>query len=265
VAHGSSGADILDGMAKPAGPGKPAKLTRAEKKAARATKRASRRETWRNVWQAFTLTRQNDNRLIPYMIISGVLTAAVVYFVVSLFPGRYLPIPVAVLAGGVVALFVFSRRAQTSMYTQAEGTPGAAAWLLQNNLRGDWRIAAAVAGTSQLDAVHRLVGRPGVVLVGEGAPHRVRGLVAQEKKRVARVAGDTPIYDVIVGTDEGEVPLRKLNNYLFKLPRNLDKGQVSALDKRLQALGGGKPPLPGGPMPTGAKVRNVQRTVRRRT
>ena len=265
MAHGSSGADILDGMAKPAGPGKPAKLTRAEKKAARATKRASRRETWRNVWQAFTLTRRNDNRLIPYMIISGVLTAAVVYFVVSLFAGRYLPIPVAVLAGGVVALFVFSRRAQTSMYTQAEGTPGAAAWLLQNNLRGDWRVAAAVAGTSQLDAVHRLVGRPGVVLVGEGAPHRVRGLVAQEKKRVARVAGDTPIYDVIVGTDEGEVPLRKLNNYLFKLPRNLDKGQVSALDKRLQALGGGKPPLPGGPMPTGAKVRNVQRTVRRRT
>ena len=265
MAHGSSGADILDGMAKPAGPGKPAKLTRAEKKAARATKRASRRETWRNVWQAFTLTRQNDNRLIPYMIISGVLTAAVVYFVVSLFAGPYLPIPVAVLAGGVVALFVFSRRAQTSMYTQAEGTPGAAAWLLQNNLRGDWRIAAAVAGTSQLDAVHRLVGRPGVVLVGEGAPHRVRGLVAQEKKRVARVAGDTPIYDVIVGTDEGEVPLRKLNNYLFKLPRNLDKGQVSALDKRLQALGGGKPPLPGGPMPTGAKVRIVQRTVRRRT
>ena len=265
MAHGSSGADILDGMAKPAGPGKPAKLTRAEKKAARAAKRASRRETWRNVWQAFTLTRQNDNRLIPYMIISGVFTAAIVYFVVSLFAGRYLPIPVAVLAGGVVALFVFSRRAQTSMYTQAEGTPGAAAWLLQNNLRGDWRVAAAVAGTSQLDAVHRLVGRPGVVLVGEGAPHRVRGLVAQEKKRVARVAGDTPIYDVVVGTDEGEVPLRKLNNYLFKLPRNLDKGQVSALDKRLQALGGGKPPLPGGPMPTGAKVRNVQRTVRRRT
>ena len=265
MAQGSSGADILDGMAKPAGPGKPAKLTRAEKKAARATKRASRRETWRNVWQAFTLTRRNDNRLIPYMIISGVLTAAVVYFVVSLFAGRYLPIPVAVLAGGVVALFVFSRRAQTSMYTQAEGTPGAAAWLLQNNLRGDWRVAAGVAGTSQLDAVHRLVGRPGVVLVGEGAPHRVRGLIAQEKRRVARVAGDTPIYDVIVGTDEGEVPLRKLNNYLFKLPRNLDKGQVSALDKRLQALGGGKPPLPGGPMPTGAKVRNVQRTVRRRT
>jgi hypothetical protein len=252
-------------MAKPAGPGKPVKLTRAEKKAARAEKRASRRETWRNVRQAFTLTRQNDSRLIPYLIISGVLTAAVVYFVVSIFAGPYLPIPIAVLAGGVVALLVFSRRAQASMYTQAEGTPGAAAWVIQNNLRGDWHATPTVAGTSQLDAVHRLVGRPGVVLIGEGAPHRVRGLIAQEKKRVARVAGDTPIYDVIVGTDDGEVSLRKLNSYLFKLPRNLSREQVSALDKRLQALGGGRPPLPGGPMPTGAKIRNVQRTVRRRT
>ena len=45
------------------------------------------------------------------------------------------------------------------------------------------------------------------MLVGEGAPHRVAALLAQEKKRVARVVGDTPIYDVIVGDGEGEVPL----------------------------------------------------------
>ena len=252
-------------MAKPAGPGKPVKLTRAEKKAARAAKRASRRETWRNVRQAFTLTRQNDPRLIPYLIISGVLTAAVVYFVVSIFAGPYLPIPVAVLAGGVVALFVFSRRAQTSMYTQAEGTPGAAAWVLQNNLRGDWHATPGVAGTSQLDAVHRLVGRPGVVLVGEGAPHRVRGLIAQEKKRVARVAGDTPIYDVLIGDGEGQVPVRKMNRYLIKLPRNLTQAQVTTLEKRMAALGGTKAaPLPKGPMPKQARMSGMERTLRRR-
>jgi hypothetical protein len=252
-------------MAKPAGPTKPAKLTRAEKKAARAEKRATRRQTWQNVRQAFTLTRQNDRRLIPYLVIAGVGTAAVLYLVVSLFAGPFIPIPVAVLGAAVVVMLIFSRRAQTSMFSQAEGTPGAAAWVLQNNLRGNWQATPAVAGNSQLDAVHRLVGRPGVVLVGEGAPHRVRGLIAQEKKKVARVAGDTPIYDVIVGTDEGEVSLRRLNGYLFKLPRNLNKEQVGALEKRLQALGGGKPPLPQGPMPAGAKMRNVQRTARRRT
>jgi hypothetical protein len=252
-------------MAKPAGRSQPAKLTRAEKKAARAEKRATRRQTWQNVRQAFTITRQNDPRLIPYLIIAGVATAAVLYFVVSIFAGPFIPIPVAVLGAVVVVMLIFSRRAQTSMFAQAEGTPGAAAWVLQNNLRGDWHATPTIAGTSQLDAVHRLVGRPGVVLVGEGAPHRVRGLIAQEKKKIARVAGDTPIYDVMVGTDEGEVSLRKLNGYLFKLPRNLSREQVAALEKRLQALGGGKFPLPQGPMPTSAKMRNVQRTVRRRT
>src|SRR4051812_33362487 len=183
-------------MAKTARPDRPAKLTRAEKKATRAEKRASRRQTWQNIRQAFTLTRQNDRRLIPYLIIAGVGTAAVVYVVLLLFFGPFIPIPVAVAGALVAAMLVFSRRAQRSMYAQAAGTPGAAGWVLQNNLRGDWRPALSVAGTSQLDAVHRLVGRPGVVFVGEGAPHRVRGLIAQEKRKVARIAGTTPIYDV---------------------------------------------------------------------
>jgi hypothetical protein len=252
-------------MAKSGGPTKPAKLTRAEKKALRAEKRRKRRETWSNLRQAFTLTRKNDNRFIPYLVIAGVGAAAIVYLVLLLFlKSPYFPIPVAVGAGLIAAMLVFSRRAQRSMYAQAEGTPGSAAWMLQNQTRGDWRTTPSIAGTSQLDVVHRVVGRAGVVLVGEGAPHRVRGLIAQEKKRVARIAGDTPIYDVVVGPDEGSVPLGKLNSYLLKLPRNLSKDQVAALDKRLQALGQGKPPLPQGPMPTSARMRNVQRTVRRR-
>jgi hypothetical protein len=137
--------------------------------------------------------------------------------------------------------------------------------MLQQQLKGDWRLTQAVAGTTQLDVVHRLVGRPGIVLVGEGAPHRVRGLLAQEKKRIARVAGDTPIYDVMVGTEAGDVRLAKLNRHLVKLPRNLSKEQVGSLEKRLAALGGTRQQMPQGPLPQGAKMRNVQRTVRRRS
>ena len=150
-------------------------------------------------------------------------------------------------------------------FAKADGTPGAAAWVLQNQLRGDWRREEAVAATAQFDAVHRLIGRPGVVLIGEGAPHRVRPLIAQEKKRISRVAGDTPIYDMVVGNADDEVPLRKLNIRLNKLPRNLSKTDITALDRRLQALGGRRPPLPQGPMPAGAKMRNIQRAARRHT
>ncbi|MDT4938937.1 MAG: hypothetical protein QOG80_2608 [Pseudonocardiales bacterium] len=243
-----------------------AKPTRADKKAARTQKRQKRRETWRNLRQAFTLTRQNDPRFIPYAVLYGAVAGGAAYVLVFFLSGSaFLPIPVAVLAVVIAVMLVFSRRAQRSMFAQAEGTPGAAAWMLQQQLRGDWRLTQAVAGTAQLDAVHRMVGRPGIVLVGEGAPHRVRGLIAQEKKKIARVSGETPIYDVIVGTGEGDLPLAKLNRYLVKLPTNLSKEQVSALDKRLAALTGSRTPLPQGPLPQGAKMRNLQRTVRRRS
>jgi hypothetical protein len=243
-----------------------AKPSRADKKVARSAKRQSRRETLRNLRQAFTITRESDPRFVPYLVLFGVLAAAVVYLLAFLATGSpYLPIPIAVLGVIITVMLVFSRRAQRSMFAQAEGQPGAAGWMLSQQLRGDWRLTQAVAGTTQLDAVHRLVGRPGVVLVGEGAQHRVRGLIAQEKKKIARITGDTPIYDVIVGTGEGDLRLARLNRYLVKLPNNLSKEQVGALDKRLAALGGAKTPLPQGPLPQGAKMRNVQRTVRRRS
>jgi hypothetical protein len=253
-------------MAKPAGAAKPAKPTRAEKKQARAAKKQSRRETWRSMGQAFSLTRKQDPKFLPYTILFGVLAAAVVYLLVFwLADSTVYGIPFAVFAFLIVAMLVFSRRAQAAMYGQAEGQPGAAGWLLQQQLKGDWRLTQGIAGTTQLDVVHRLVGRPGIVLVAEGAQHRVRGLIAQEKKKISRVAGDTPIYDLTVGTGEGEVRLGKLNRYLLKLPNNLSKQEVAALDKRLGALGGPRAPVPQGPMPQGAKMRNVQRTVRRRS
>jgi Domain of unknown function (DUF4191) len=253
-------------MAKSASPARPAKPTRAEKKATRAAKKQSRRETWKSMAQAFTLTRKQDPKFLPYLILFSVVAAAALYVLVLwVTDSTLLPIPFAVFGFLIVGMFVFSRRAQAAMYGQAEGQPGAAGWLMEQQLKGDWRLTQGIAGTTSLDVVHRLVGRPGIVLVGEGAPHRVRGLIAQEKKKISRVAGDTPIYDVTVGTNEGELRLGKLNRWLLKLPNNLSKQEVSALDKRLAALGGARMPVPQGPMPQGAKMRNVQRTVRRRS
>jgi hypothetical protein len=125
-------------------------------------------------------------------------------------------------------------------------------------------VTSGVAGTTQLDAVHRVLGRPGVILVAEGAPSRIRPLLAQEKKKIARVVGDAPIYDIIVGDEEGQVPLRKLSAHVTKLPRNLSGGELNALGKRLSALGGARMPVPGGPLPGGKQMSVSQRQVRRR-
>ncbi len=250
--------------AKKTGRTKAAKLSRAEKKELRVARRQRRRETFSSMRQAFTMTRQNDSRLIPYLILAFVVVAVVVYLLLMwLTNSTWLPILPAILFGVIAAMFLFSRRAQSSAYRQAEGQPGAAAYVL-GQMRGDWRKTDAVAGTAQLDAVHRILGRPGVILVGEGAPHRVKPLLAQEKKKVARLAGDAPIYDIVVGNNEGETSLGKLNTTIMKLPRNLSKEQVVALERRLAALGAQRTPIPQGPMPAGARMRNVQRAARRR-
>ena len=217
----------------------------------------------RMIKQAYTLTAKNDRKLPWILLIWFVAVFAVVELIGILLSSPFLFLPLAIIAGVLAALVVFGRRAQGSAYRQVEGQPGAAAWVLEG-MRGDWRVTSGVAGTQQLDAVHRVLGRPGVVLVAEGVPGRVRGLLAQEKKKVARVVGDAPIYDIVVGDEEGQVPLRKLSSHVMKLPRNLSAAEVNALGRRMSALGGARMPVPGGPLPGGKSMSVSQRQVRRR-
>ena len=258
---------ILDSMAKnAAGAGASSKTADKDaKKAAKAAKRVAAKERRGQIWQAFQTQRKQDKKLLPLMIGALVGVAAVVTLSLMWFLPWWMVLPFGIVLGAMLAMIIFSRRVQANVYKQAEGTPGAAAWSLQNNLRGKWRITPAIAGTSHMDAVHRVIGRPGIILVGEGAPHRVKPLLAQEKKKLARVVGDTPIYDIIVGNEEGETPLRKLNQKLMKLPRNISPAAAIELDNRLTALSArtAQAGLPKGPMPAGVKQRNMQRAMRR--
>ena len=254
-------AKATDKAAKPGKPGKAPKLGKdGQPKVGRFKKLGN---NLRMIKQAYTLTRKNDPKLPWIMLIWFVAVAGVIELVGILFNSPFLFLPLAIISGGLAAMIIFGRRAQGSAYRQVEGQPGAAAWVLEG-MRGDWRVTSGVAGTQQLDAVHRVLGRPGIVLVAEGAPARVRGLLAQEKKKVARVVGDTPIYDIIVGDEEGQIPLRKLSAHVMKLPRNLTPAEVNALGKRMSALGGARMPVPGGPLPGGKQMSVSQRQVRRR-
>src|ERR1700722_9497816 len=246
--------------------------TTAENKAAKAQAQAARkaaaRERRGQLWQAFNLQRKQDKRLLPYMIGAIVLIAGAAVTVGVLLGGVLTLISSIILGltlGVLVAFIIFGRRAQKSVYRQAEGQAGAAAWVL-DNLRGKWRVSPGVAATGHFDAVHRVLGRPGVILVGEGSTTRVKPLLAQEKKRTARLVGDVPIYDIVVGNGDGEVPLAKLERHLTKLPANITVKQMDSLESRLSALGSraGTAAMPKGPIPGNAKMRGVQRTVRRR-
>jgi hypothetical protein len=233
------------------------------KQAARRARRAASRARYKQIWQAFQLQRREDKALLPIMVGVLLLSVAVFFVVGWFFDLHWILLPLGIAVGLLAAVSIFGRRVQRNVYSKADGQPGAAGWAL-DNLRGQWRVTPGVAGTTHLDAVHRVIGRPGIILVAEGAPHRVKSLLAQEKKRTARVAGTMPIYDVVVGNEEGQVPLAKLQRHLMKLPRNISCGEMDTLEARLSALGTRAAALPKGPMPAGAKMRSIQRTVRRR-
>ncbi|MGH3820357.1 MAG: DUF4191 domain-containing protein, partial [Pseudonocardiaceae bacterium] len=232
-------------------------------KAAKQERRAASKQRRAQLLEAFTMQRREDKALLPLMIGVLLVVTAVAFGVGLLFGQQWVALPVGITLGGLGAVLIFGRRVQRNVFAKAEGQPGAAAWALEN-LRGGWKVTPAVAGTTQLDAVHRVIGRPGVVLVAEGAPHRLKPLLAQEKKRVSRLIGDTPIYDVTVGNGEGQVPLAKLPRHLAKLPRNVNKAQIDGLESKLTILATRNAGMPKGPMPPGAKMRNVQRATRRR-
>jgi hypothetical protein len=197
------------------------------------------------------LVHKANPRALPIVIGSGV-AVLVVLVVVGLLTGLAgFLIPLGVLGGIFVSVFLFGRFAQTAQYSSIEGQPGAAAAVLQS-MRGGWTVTPAIAANRNMDVVHRAVGKPGVVLVGEGSPRGVTSLLTAEKKRVARVAFDVPVFDFQVGDAEGQLPLRQLQKKIMKLPRDLKGPQVADLNYRLKAL----PQTlqaPKGPVPRNAR------------
>ncbi len=204
-----------------------------------------------------SLVNQQNRKALP--IIAGSAVGIIVVFVlVGLFTGTAaFLIPLGVLLGLLTAMILFGRFAQRAQFTAIEGQPGAAAAVLQS-MRGNWTVTPAVTANRNMDVVHRAVGRPGVILVGEGAPSRLSGLLAAEKKKTARVAHDVPIFEFQIGDGEGQIPVSQLQRKVMRLPRNLRPAAVSDLNYRLKAL---QPSLqmPKGPLPKGARQPKMPR------
>jgi Domain of unknown function (DUF4191) len=203
------------------------------------------------------MVHRANPRAMP-IVFGSALGIMAVLIVVGLFTGlAALLIPLGILLGVLAGVILFGRFASSAQYAAIEGQPGAAAAVLEN-MRGNWTVTPAIAANRNMDVVHRAVGRPGVILVGEGSPTRLASLMAAEKKRVARVAYEVPIFEFQVGDEDGQIPLSKLQRKIMRLPRNLKAGSVSDLNHRLKAL---QPSLqaPKGPMPRNVRPPRMPR------
>jgi len=203
------------------------------------------------------LINKSNPKAMPITIGSG-LGVLVVLVVVGLLTGlAAFLIPLGVLLGLLISMILFGRYSQAAQFSAIEGQPGAAAAVLQN-MRGNWTVTPGIAGNRSMDIVHRAVGRPGVILIGEGSPNRLASLLAAEKKRVARVAYEVPIYEFVIGDGEGQVPISKLQRKIMRLPRQLKPAAVSDVNHRLKAL---QPTLqaPKGPIPKNVRQPKMPR------
>lgn len=195
-------------------------------------------------WQR---ARELDEQLIPWIAGVGVAAFVAVTALVWVFFQLVYGLIVGVAAGLLAATLMFGRRSQRAQLEALEGTPGAAAAVL-DSMRGQWFVTPVVRVARSQELVHRAVGRPGVVLVGEGPSRaKVKRLLAKERKKMQRVVSeDVPVHTVVVGNGEDDVPLNKLQVHVTKLSREVDKTEVPKVHRKLKPLDKGNIPVPKG-------------------
>jgi hypothetical protein len=247
-------------------------MARKESAKSTAPKKAGRFGQLRQLREVFTAARGVDPLIgwwmalaalgaLVAMVAIGVLVHNLVYFLI-------LGVPLAAVA----ATLVLSIRAKRAAYKSIEGKPGAAGAALSSLRRGwyfEQQPVAAEAGragdTSSTALVFRATGRPGVVLVAEGPPARATKLAEAERKKISRIAGTSvPVTVIRVGEGGGqnEVSVRKVAGKLQRMKPVLTKEEVSAVNKRLKAMGGLRPPLPAGVDPN--RIRMDRKSMRGR-
>ena len=160
----------------------------------------------------------------------------------------FITLPVAFLA----AFFLFTRYANVAAYASIEGQIGAGASVLMSIRRGFVTTPAVNVNRDQ-DMVHRVSGKAGIVLVGEGG-FGVKTLMQDERRKMERFLSGVPVTEVVVGDGQGQVTVRKLQKHLKKLPKKLNTVQLREVRARLRSVGGLNMPMPKGPMPTNQRI-----------
>jgi hypothetical protein len=195
----------------------------------------------------FQFTAKQDKWFLP--LVAGAVLIPVALTVLFAVMWGWIWIPLGIMISLLGVLIVLNLRSNAAMMNTMEGQPGAAAHLI-SQMRGDWRVNVEkpLSATTQMDVVHLVLGKPGVILIAEGSPQRVKPMLGEQKRRLGKVIGDAPMYDFIIGNDEGQVSIRKLRMTLLRLPRNLTGKEINQLDRALTALTA-RPTLPKGQLP----------------
>lgn len=216
----------------------------------------------KQLWNIFQLTRKSDKALVPILILT-LIAPLVAGIVAAIFisAGSILTLVLYIITGLMLSILltmvVLGNRAEKTAYKQITGQPGAVGAVLRSALRRVWQASefpVAVNPRSQ-EAVYRAVGKPGVVLIGEGPQVKTKKMLDDERRAVLRAVPNIPVHYIYVGPDAGSIPLHKLSKTMRGFKNSLRKAEVLAVSHRLNSLSrGGSLPIPKGMDPLKARA-----------
>ncbi len=223
----------------------------AKKEKASATKK---KHWWSYLGDAYRITKQTYSWL-PWGLLGVFAIGLAIGLIPAIITGKWLQyIILGVLFGLMFPMLLLLRLVRKASYSQLRGRPGASTAVLDNLGRG-WNVKSEPVRVNPRtqEMVFRALGKPGVVLVSEGTKSRAGRLLADERKAIKRVAPSAPIHEIMVGDEEGQVDLERLEKTIKKLKKQISAQEVAGLSNRLDALSRNSLPIPKGIDPYNAR------------
>lgn len=218
----------------------------------------------RQLLRVYKITAKNDPSSL-WLALLGLLLVFGASFLIGFLLngigtlGFWLWIVTGTLSAILTFMIVMSRRAERNAYIQIEGQAGAVGAVLDSQIRRSWRTSPmpiAVNAKSR-EAVYRMIGPAGVVLIGEGSSVRVQQMLEDEARRISRTAPGVTVHKIKVSVEDG-IRLYALLKTVYKLKKTLTRSEVTAVSNRLDALASSSAlPIPKGIDPM--KVRPPKR------
>ncbi|PWF24519.1 DUF4191 domain-containing protein [Ancrocorticia populi] len=209
---------------------------------------------WNYLGDAYRITKRTYSWL-PWALIGAFVLGLAIGLIPAIVTGKWIQwILLGVAFALMFPMFLLLRLVRKASYSQLRGMAGASTAVLDNLGRG-WNVKSEpvrVNARTQ-EMVFRALGRPGVVLVSEGTKSRAGRLLNDERKAIKRIAPSAPIHEIMVGEEEGQVDLAKLEKQIKKLKKQITSQEVAALSYRLEALNKNALPIPKGIDPYNAR------------
>lgn len=203
--------------------------------------------------ETYKATAKQDKTL-NWWILAAVVASFAVVGIIGVLTNTHWAIwgLMALMIAFTAGLGVLVWRAKKAILASAKGQAGSAYAALQMLNTKKYTYTPGINATRQMDIVHRVVGPCGIVLIGEGAPSRVRPLLTQEAKKHEGVVHGVKVTQLMLGDAANQVPLESLQRHVEKMPKVMQPYQVTEVLTRLRALDAVRPkaPLPKGPLPT---------------